>query len=444
MDLARSILVSLGLVWLTACAPDPAPILLLIDVDTLRADALGIYGSDLPTSPFLDGLAEESVVFEWAFSQAPNTPPSQTSILTGLRPSRHGVRSAGDRASDRLVTLAEAFVAQGWQTAGFVDGGYMAPEFGLGQGFETYTSVPQLGLKELVPLALQWMDARDPTRPAFVFVHTYDVHGPYRAAEPHFSEFTAGVENITPGFEATADQLDFAKRRLFAEGSLGLSRGDLELARRRYLSAVRRLDDLLRDFFDKLDRRGVLDRTTVIVTSDHGEAFGEHGHLFHAQLYAEVTHVPLILRLPTQRSLRVGQVVELVDVVPTVLELHSVPWLEAGGEIDGRSLARLISGLTLRARPAFAETELLGGAFSVTGERHRLLRWQSPGARPSDELFEYRSDRRETRNLASELPDVVAALAELEGRRRRHPSGQPGRAKLEPETVKQLEALGYL
>lgn len=427
-----------------------APLLVIIDVDTLRADSLGAYGGRAGASPALDRLAAESVLFEWAFSQAPNTPPSQTSLLTGLYPSAHGVRSAGDRADPSLRTIAEILQEQGFATAGFVDGGYMAPEFGLGQGFDVYQSFAQVGLEQIGPAALEWLDTLPKDRPAFLFLHTYDVHGPYEHPEPYRSMFAQGISGTSPGFDATHLELEEARKRSFSEGSLGLNPQDLQLARARYDGGVRRLDDLVDRFLQGLDERGLWDRALLFIVSDHGEAFGEHGFLFHSVLYAEVTHVPFLIRLPKGRGpRRISQVVQNVDMLPTALGLLGVPRPADLPNLHGRDLAPLVAGGRIRPRPAYAETTLLGGAWSLADEQYHMLRWNSRGGVAGiTELYNYRTDRRQELDVwGSRSDDQVAGLEALGLRLRKSLNRVQQRsapASVSSDTIEQLKALGYL
>lgn len=173
----------------------PHPVI-IIDIDTLRADHLGCYGARRDTSPTIDRLASEGLLFEWAFAQAPFTSPSQSSILTGLYPRSHGRISKKDILAEKVTTLAEVMRDSGFMTAGFVDGGFMAPRWGIGQGFKKYVCRPQRqqGLAALGPRAIEWV-RQNAEKDFLLLIHTYDVHASYDPP-PHFGRFFSTVSDL--------------------------------------------------------------------------------------------------------------------------------------------------------------------------------------------------------------------------------------------------------
>jgi len=301
--------------FLLACSGADRHSVLLVTLDTTRADALGAYGRSPSVTPNLDQLATEGVVFERAFTTAPLTLPAHTSMMTGLFPPRHGVRDNGIAALPQAATtLAERARTAGFQTAAFLGSVVLDLGFGLEQGFDRYEAParrfyqgPTMGYSErpaieVAALASSWLEARDPRRPFFLWVHLWDAHSPYE-----------------PG----PDLLEHAG-------------GDP------YLGEVAACDVALGRILATLRAGQWLDSTLIVVVADHGEAFGEHDEVSHgAYVWNTTLHVPLILRLPSSDDAgeRVREIASVVDVYPTALEAMG---LELGkdeaGAIDGVSL----------------------------------------------------------------------------------------------------------
>lgn len=434
--LALALLAVLGAGCRDPLPKAPHPVI-LVDVDTLGAKHLGVYGYARETSPHIDVFAREAIRFEWAFSQAPNTPPSQTSILTGLYPSTHGMIEDDDRVPQEATTLAEALRARGFRTAAFVDGGYMGAAFGHDQGFEIYRDFKHTGLAEVGPPAVRWIDDHA-AEPFFVLIHTYDVHWPYDPPEPHRSAFLAGLEPPTPGFEPTGEVLERLRR---ARGSLPPN--DIEYARALYDGGIRYVDAWFGEFLAHLAERGLLERATVVLISDHGEEFQEHGSVGHDRLYATVTHIPLLIRLPGgAEAVTVSRVVESIDLMPTLLELTGTPPLRG---LQGRSLLPLLAGNPDRVPVAISESPFFGGRRAIAAGEHRLLSTVATG---EVELYRFREDADEQRDLAGDRPQVVGRLREglatwqrmVERARIRQEAG----GELDPHTLESLKSLGYL
>ena len=440
---------------LVACAPvdrDRAPTfdrppILLLDLDTLRADHLGCYGYRRDTSPALDAFAREAVRFEWAFAQAPNTPPSQASILTSLYPGAHGRWDNDQRLPDAAQTLAEVLSAAGYRSSAFTDGGLMAAGFGMEQGFERYDDAAG-GFEVIGPKAMAWIDRhleRDAPEPFFLLLHTYDIHAPYENTPHRFaSAFLDELEarpSRTFRQRPTNELLDLQRQR--GHGPLTLDPQDLAFAVALYDGGILHVDHWLARLRGFLEARGLWDQMIVAVISDHGEAFLEHGFIFHDQLHAEVARIPLLIRFPRGRGAGrvVDSVVESIDLMPTLLEAVG---LEPTADGQGRSLLPLVDGGELPGRRlAFAETPVWGGATAVTTPEYRWV--GSHGAPPR--LYRYRADPLEQLDLASEQAGEVERLAALGERWRR----SSRRFRFEAETIElpselreQLEALGYV
>lgn len=465
--------------------PDPRPNVVLISIDTLRADALGAYGERRPTSPTFDAFASEAIVFERALSSSGVTAPAHMSILTSLAPTVHRISNAnffldevvGAKAQEfarfrldsRVPTLATLLGAAGWHTGAFVGGGNLNAETGFGQGFETFDDSAENGMngnRERLfdpTRALQWIEARR-DEPFFAFLHTYVPHSPYLPPPPWDRAFDPDYAGAIPtdreAFYAEKDE-SYALRFQRYWGPVDRrSARDLEHLRAAYAGDVRYADDALKSLLDALERLGVAERTIVIVLSDHGEEFMEHGGFEHpGKLYVEHTHVPLALRVPGRAPARVAAQVGTLDVLPTVLELVGLP---APPTLQGSSLVPLFAG-SGADRPVVSEhvtawtTNTPDGSpapveatYTLRTESWTYL-WSNRGVE-REELYDRRADPRETRDLRAD-PAHAATLARLREAMLRHREacralaarfGGREAADLGAETVDELRALGYV
>ncbi|MEM8963736.1 MAG: sulfatase-like hydrolase/transferase [Acidobacteriota bacterium] len=331
--------------------------LLLVSIDTLRAENLSVYGYERPTSPNLERwAAEHATVFETTVASAPWTLPAHVSMFSGLDAHHHGVNH-GSPAPNDLIMLAEVLRASGWTTAAITGGGYVHPQWGFAQGFDSYRSFGEkMGfadeLDHNLEQALAWLDEHQDQR-FFLFFHTYEVHNPYRAREPYFSELSdldpKGWFLRTNRERLGADQgyLDTRSWTLLRRGKVhgdGSLPPELEsLPYDLYDSGIAYTDAAMGRLLGHLDALGVADQTVVVVTADHGEMLGEHGLVNHLYLYDENLLVPLMIADPTGRGAggRVSTQVSSVDIVPTVLDLLD---LDAPAGLDGRSLAPALDG----------------------------------------------------------------------------------------------------
>jgi arylsulfatase A-like enzyme len=391
--------------------PSEPHAIIIFDICTLRADHLGCYGYGRDTSPNVDALADESVMFEWAFSQAPNTAPSQASIFTGLYPGTHGMVSDVARMPEEATTLAEALSAQGYVTAAFVDGGYLSEEFGLDQGFQHYDNNRGAGLAGIGPKVIDWLEEHA-SKDFLLLVHTYDAHMPYSPPDSHHDLFLEGVED---GFER-----------------------DMAL----YDAEIRYVDDWIGKIRTKIRDLGLDERATVVLVSDHGEEFMEHGTVLHDTLYSTVTRVPMMVRLPGGRNAGViSSIVETIDLMPTLLELSGTP--QPAG-IQGNSLSPLIRGEGQPPYLAFGESTFFGGQQFVAMGGYRMI-LTADGDRA--ELYNLLADPLELEDLSAAEPERVEVLRrkldswdELVSR---SALGQET-APLDDDTLEQLRSLGYV
>jgi arylsulfatase A-like enzyme len=388
-------------------APDGYDVL-LISLDTLRADRLGAYGYDRATSPNLDRLFGESgVVVERAYAQATNTLRGHAAMLTGLRPAV--AVTVQDDTSDRVrgfATLGDRLRTAGYLTAAFTENAYVSNFFGFATGFDLFRedkdfgamAYGQMEAKRTFARALEWWRAHSAQR-KFAFVHTYQVHEPYTPPPLHAEKFPPPA-NASP-IQVKSSQYDAEVAYL-----------DAELAR----------------FLDELAKLGSLDRTILIITADHGEEFGEHGGQQHgAHMHDEVVRVPLMLRAPglLPTGVRRSGPGAVVDIVPTVLDLLALP---VPDYLDGISLLphlREGEGIAPRLIPSEAftpSTLLLTGedpswispSIALTRFPYRVIRIRTPsGARHT--VYDLAADPGELRNLNDErtaLPPEVDAMIE--------------------------------
>jgi len=375
------------------------PLVILIAVDTLRADRLGAYGYERPTTPALDRLAAEGVRFDQARSNCNWTCPSFASIFTGLVPSRHGVTSYGPATPlpEELVTLAEHFRARGWATRSIA---YKVPLFdgNYEQGFDQAFNVPRDVIRgeENLARALEWLETHR-GGPTFLFLHFNDPHQPFVQPEPFDRAFGKSPEDLglqlpigVPG--SGQEEL----QRLFA---------DL------YDGAVSYVDSCIGRFLDALRERGLYEDAAIGFVADHGEQLWERGRFGHGgdELFDEVVRVPLIVK-PPAGTFETGRVVSAdvsgFDVMPTLLELGGIRPPE---DLDARSLVPLLSGERERLdRVVVTETSQRGLALVDDGYKLVL----EPDGTTSG-VFHLASDPAERRDLAREQPAERARLESL-------------------------------
>jgi len=415
---------------------------LLLVVDCLRADRVG---ADEPypreVSTHIDALSREGTRFTRAFAQSSWTRPSLPTILTGLYPSEHGLgaflqesdRVTGGSLSPGAVTAAEAMRALGYATALFGQQNQLAPKFGLDQGFDAYDHKAARAAR-IHQRFLTWLDD-GPKRPFFAYLHYLELHWPYCPPEAVRGLFTDGYQ----GRSLCADW-----RRLRDEirsGAVVLTAEEIEAMRGKYDEELVALDREIGALFAALRERGRWDDALILLTSDHGEEFFEHGGMAHGTtLYDELIHVPLLVKPPKSwqapGGATVDALVELRDLLPTLLDAGGAV---LGEEVAVRSLLPWASG-GQGERREFVVSEL-GDTIAVrTAARKLIVRRDAPPT-----LYDLERDPGETRDVAAEEP---AEVARLEGMLRRWRAGlapiRPGAETLDDETVEGLRALGYL
>ncbi len=453
--------------------PGPSNIL-LITIDTLRADHLSAYGYARQTSPVIDALAAEGVRFDQAAVQWPKTGPSFASIFTSTYPSDNGiVRKVGIEIPCQFPMLAEQLKRAGYSTHAVVANGALSKDFRFDQGFDTYieswkaevpAGVDPTGAEAVNRQVFKILETLDRSRPYFLWVHYLDPHFPYNPPEEWKDRFVDDV------YFDPSRQIEVSKRRRQQMLGIGRSqvlegREDLAFYVARYDEEIAYNDAKLGELLDKLEAEGLMERTLTALTSDHGESLGDHHYYFdHGRFgFQTCLRVPLILHYPGVLEPKVDSgPVELLDLTPTLLEAAGIE-LPDGTWMQGRSL-----GPRLLGEPA-AEGEL---AFSEAGyatrgrwqrivrdERFKLVhaqvlserRWYS-GKDVFFTLYDLENDPEETVNVVEEHPEVFERLlAQLEERREAEPwdvrvdvEGCAEGAGMTRETEDLLKSLGYL
>ena len=391
------------------------PNVLLITLDTTRADRIGCYGYADARTPALDAIAGAGVRFQQAFCQVPLTLPSHASLLTGLYPPTTGLHfNGGGILSDDFTTLAEVFKGRGYRTGAFIGAWVLNSTFGLSQGFDRYddhvggddessAANQERPADQVCDGALAWLDEQRET-PFFAWVHFFDPHHPY--APP--ADFRKAVTDPYDGEIAFAD------------------------------SQIHRL-------LDWLDACRLRPRTLIVVAGDHGEAFREHGETEHGLfLYDTTMHVPLLFSYPSRlpRGKTVSAVVRLIDVMPTILDLMDWPAVD---DLPGKSLRAAVETDVFDSVPAYGETVYPTIAFGWASlHSYTAPRWKFIDA-PRPELYDRIADPGEFNNVIDDHPGVAAQLrAELGdllvGVARREAETAP----LDDKAIRALESLGYV
>lgn len=422
---------------------------IVISIDTLRADHLGLYGYGRPTSPFLDSLARRATVFEEAYAQFPSTLVSHMSMFTGLHPREHGVFPPNSVLPAEVETLPEAFRRHGFRTGGFTEGGFVSGRFGFRRGFDEFVARDRnrnRPLEQTFRRGVRFLEKIGPEDRFFLFLHTYAVHTPYDAPPRYLEPFWTG--------EPPAGAIPATGPALTRHNAIGgvLEQPALDWLTALYDAGIRQTDEVLRGFFKDLERLGLAGQVTVVVTSDHGEELQDHGRLNHTQLYREVLRVPLLIVHPDHRSaVRRAGVVQLVDLAPTLYELARV---RPSGRPTGVSLARRL-GHPSPPVPGDAWSENEGGERAVyRGERKKLeslLFFDPPESEwisrrvaadvPGGELrFEARSYREPRRLTVRQEQKVLAEVALTpDWRPVRIPLAGPSRLLLEADDCAVVE-----
>jgi arylsulfatase A-like enzyme/Flp pilus assembly protein TadD len=405
------------------------PNIILITLDTTRADRMGFLSSRAGLTPNLDTLAREAAIFSRAYAQVPLTTPSHATILSGTYPQFHHVNYLGDPLGRSVPWLPEILQANGYQTAAFVgalvlDANKLAPGFDRGfdvydagfrrrlPGQDRYQTLERRG-EEVLRRAMVWLNSRPPG-PFFLWIHLYDPHDPYTPPEPYRTRFAAQP----------------------------------------YDGEIAYTDSIVGRAIVELKAHNLFNGSVIAIMADHGEAFGEHGEQHHGIfLYDETVHVPLLIKLPGQHTqTRVDNRVALADVAPTIL---LAAHLSVPSTMQGKSLLSLISRSKASSSTSTTESDSDHAVYSESGYGHLSFGWSPLKAwrsgnylfvdAPQRELYDESADHGESKNLATDFEAVSeTAAAQMAEFVRATASANLPKTTLTPEQAESLHALGYL
>ena len=465
---------------------NPRPDVVLVSVDTLRADHLGAYGRAPTITPAMDRVAREGVVCERGLASSPWTLPSIASLMTGLPTLRHsagrplgpGMTYRRSPLEGKFVTLAERFAAAGYRTRAVTSNSFAGAEFGLHQGFQEFANPFEGGMAagflrampltrlivDLTPpekwgdyrasgitdIALRWLEAAD-DRPLFLWVHYIDPHVPYQS-DPERLDPALLAEMMRQPYppvleDGTVVGDVFVGTELVRNGMLWLGPRDRQRLQDYYAREVAYADRHIGRLFDALRARSAKRRVVAALTADHGEELWDHGEFEHGHDYfREITWVPLLFWAPDviPPGRRVDSVAGLVDVAPTLLDLAGLSPPPAASPDEGRSLAPHWTSGALPPLPRFCGGNLYGlpAVAAEDGPWKFVLR-----ANGAQELYDVTRDPQERRNLAFERADISSrfrAVLDPQLAALLHTDGDGARQEMTPEQVEALKALGYV
>jgi arylsulfatase A-like enzyme len=429
-------------------APGPAANLILISLDTVRPDHLGAYGYPKATSPTIDRLAEAGALFRDAVAVSPWTRPSNATLLTGVYPLHHGARTFRTKLAADVPSLPEILGRSGFQSAAIVSSMVINEKSGLDRGFDFFRYVSEWqrlpdGRKRsrdpghrVTREAIRWLDARGESR-FFLFLHYYDAHSDYIAADEFQSLFVTDYDGKVDGSTAQLTAVLRGRRRL--------DDGDVVHLTALYDAEVRQIDDEIRKLLEYLEQEGLEEITAVVVTSDHGEEFMEHGGVLHARTYfREVIDVPLVMAGPgVPPGWRSDAVASHVDIAPTLLALAGLP---VPASMAGLDLTRYWgpSPPPAKDRYLFAEADhsnqIPDQYRMVRRANYKLIVDRRDGVA---RLYDLTADPDERHDVGGKHPERVreqlAALRAFEA----EPKASGGSLDLSREDLEALRELGY-
>jgi arylsulfatase A-like enzyme len=401
-------------------AAGPARGVVLITVDTLRADMLGCYGNKELLTPHIDRLAASGQLFQTAIAQSTTTTPSHSSLLTSLYLQDHNVYSNFAALGDEPLTLAEIFHGRGFRTFAIVNMRHLNRDIGnLGQGFEVFReSGNGRRAGPTLDALFEWLDGVG-EQPFFAWIHLADVHTPYRPPEPYaglyYDADEGAPEERSMAHVWTQLPKHMSDHPNFQRWLAGIT--DLRWVYSQYKGAVTYVDDEIGRLVRGLEARGLFDRTALVLTADHGEALGEHDLYFvHSGLYEPTVHIPLITYFPDadRRGVAVREVVESVDVLPTLTEYFGLP---LPPRARGRSLWPQVRGELVPTKAALIE-HAGHNLVALRTERYKYIRHlrtlrihpSYPFEAGREELYDLSEDLAETTDLSRRRPEVLESM----------------------------------
>lgn len=456
-SLSRTLLLGLALLASVAACSSEAEVrprnLLMITLDTTRADHLGCYGYFRDTTPNLDRLAEESVLFERCIVPMATTLPAHISILTGTHPEEHGVLANASQGGRRFVPAPglQSFTAvaraAGYETAAFVSALPLKQGSGAETGFEVFDQGDKKYRRgdRTVDAALEWFERRDASgAPFFLWVHLFDAHWPYRKHPEYDGLFTndEGLEQY------------LAERRIPDSAPRPLA-NEVEDAREltnQYDVELRFQDAQMERVLAAVREAGLWDETVVLVVGDHGDGLCQHGLAAHGDSWNEQLHAPLIVRAPGLEPARIQRTVSLLGTMPTVIPLLGLSGAEAFLRAStGTDLLASPQPETVFSRDTGRERGVVLVRYTLTGERWKYFRIEHADGRVTEELYDLRADPYELEDVAAANPDVceqwredlLAQRAEFRRRGDELRGGGETLGPMDPELERELQSLGY-
>ena len=451
-----------------------SPNVILISIDTLRPDYLGCYGQSMNISPYVDKLAGRGVLFKNAIAQSPWTLPSHMSILTSLYPAVHLVQNDISVLPEERISLVEILKGEGYYTAAFVDGGYLSHKYGYSQGFDVYDDTGG-HIKKINKKMMRFLEEHF-QKQFFLFMHVFDVHGPYQPPSPYNKMFYKGnkedPDNHSMDF---LKEIDYHKYQKFDDVT------DINYIKALYAGSVSYVDNELGKLFTMLEKLNVFDNTLIVFLSDHGESLFEH-HIYMGHglfLYDNEVKIPLIIKPPASNHEKtvINNQVESIDVMPTILDLLDIPQSKEG---QGRSLAKCMRDTKFVEEDhyAFGESSNTGGTPFIRSNKWKFIAKMKKDVnevirihlKPSskidlthyvldeEQLYDLERDPLERINLISKEAGIAEELrkrlSQWEDTNKKLASSlkkqggvswqKPSKPKLTAEEKEKLRALGYV
>ncbi|MBU1912759.1 MAG: sulfatase, partial [Candidatus Omnitrophica bacterium] len=421
------------------------PNIILISIDTLRADHLNCYGYARKTSPNINALALKGVLFLNAISLSPKTTPSHMSIMTSLHHDVHQVQmfednKPGKRLNDSIPTLAEILKKSGYVTVAFTAGGHMHASRGFDKGFDAYAH------NNAIEKVISWLHSNY-KKSFFLFFHTYVVHDPYLPPPPYNrmydSDYSGNIiDSRNRLIKILGDDKEWqSKHKAFWESVNKESLRDVDFLKALYDGAIYFMDEtIVKVLIQELKELNIFEDTIIIFTSDHGEAFNEHGNFLHRDIFWETLHVPLIIVYPKiiPKNIKIGQLVRLIDIMPTIFDLLG---LKKHIFMQGESLLPAIHGINLDLSCYSSWRNFIG----MTTNEYAYIK-----NKETEYLYDRQKDTVEKYNIIANEPQVAYELKKKLFEQKQFceelaPDFTPTEEVLpDQETVKKLKTLGYL
>ncbi len=438
---AAAVLVLCAAFCITGCGgPTEPPSIIVITVDTLRADHLSCYGYFRETSPTIDSLAADGVLFENVMAPMASTLPSHLTLFTSMLPIHHGIQGNFHSfhipftSQDGIQTAAQLFKSKGYTTAAFVSATPLSRLTGIAAGFDVYdgTKRPQRLASETADRALAWLDSR-PEQPVFLWIHFFDPHALYSPPPPYDEMY----------------RTDDALRTFLADRGVDYKNPKALDANNGYDGEVRYADDQIARLLKKIEQLGWYDPSAIVFTSDHGEGLGQHNWLEHGRIHNEQLFVPLIIKFPEGTGFegeRRRNLVSLLDVLPTLAEELDLPLTaEERRQFEGVNILADSPGeASVFSQRSVSDTRHGPGEnYALTNLEWKYMHF----TRGRDALFDMKADRNERVNVIASHPRTAKRMkaridAILENARARAPALRK-KDRIDPDHERKLKALGY-